>query len=90
MADEYTPTTDEVRSMFTVGISDPTNPKPVPARRALHEFDRWLAAHDREVKAKALRDASEWLDDTQTPDKGYPRDIPLILHGWADQIEQDA
>lgn len=48
MAD-YTPTDDEVRSMFCIGISDPTNPKPVPARSAYDGYDRWLA----KVKADA-------------------------------------
>lgn len=39
------------------------------------------------IAAQALRDAAERLDGLQTPESGYPRDIPLILNGWADQID---
>lgn len=44
----YTPTTTEVRERFWIddgGISDPADAA---------AFDRWLAAHDAEVAAKAL------------------------------------
>lgn len=46
---EYTPTTEEVRARYgadefgySAGLSDPCP-----------EFDRWLAEHDRQVKAEA-------------------------------------
>ena len=45
---DYTPTTDEVRDAATQcpdGIPDA-------------EFDRWFNAHDREVRAQALREAA--------------------------------
>ena len=41
----YVPTTEEVRSMYGGPRYEP-------------EFDRWLAAHDAEVAAQALRDAA--------------------------------
>jgi hypothetical protein len=72
-----TPTTVQVRD-------DWAGKRPGSYVSNLAEFDRWLAS----VKAEALRDAAEWLDDMQSPEGGYPRDIPLILHGWADQIEE--
>lgn len=40
MTDPYTPTTEEVRALY----DERTEPG---------EFDRWLAAHDAEVAAKA-------------------------------------
>lgn len=47
----YTPTTDEVRASYAVdGIG-------APSLANGHRFDRWLAAHDAEVRAQALREA---------------------------------
>lgn len=44
---QYTPTTDNIRTLFSArtGDADP--------------FDRWLAAHDAEVRAEASREPSE-------------------------------
>lgn len=47
----YTPTTDEVRASYAVdGIG-------APSLANGHRFDRWLAAHDAEVRAQARREA---------------------------------
>ena len=46
---DYTPTTEDVEFCF-VGEYDPET-----RSRAFH---RWLAAHDREVRAQALREAA--------------------------------
>lgn len=64
---EYTPTTEEVLSNIQIDFT------PIPdgrtgtygSSRALHrsERERWLAAHDREVAAKALTDAAEHITD---------------------------
>lgn len=54
MSDEYTPTTDEVRSSFG---NDFVLDETTTTADALPMFDRWLAEHDREVAAKALEDA---------------------------------
>ena len=48
---EYTPTTEEVRKRYWLNDGEPSDPD-----EAL-EFDRWLAAHDREVAAKAIAGA---------------------------------
>ena len=60
---EYTPTTEEIREYVEVGDPKPwESPSPEVderERRRGEAFDRWLAAHDREVAAKALRDAAE-------------------------------
>ena len=45
------PTTDEVRAFYVDGIG-------APSLANGHRFDRWLAAHDAEVRAQALRDAA--------------------------------
>ena len=42
----YKPTTEEVRSMYGGPRYEP-------------EFDRWLADHDAEVRAQALREAAD-------------------------------
>ena len=42
----YVPTTEEVRSMYGGPRYEP-------------EFDRWLAAHDAQIAAQALREAAD-------------------------------
>lgn len=47
----YVPTTEEVRASYAVdGIG-------APSLANGHRFDRWLAAHDAEVRAQARREA---------------------------------
>lgn len=50
MTDDYMPTTDEVRFSYAEDVS------PGRTHLATPEFDRWLDAHDREVKAEAWDD----------------------------------
>ena len=45
-----TPTTDEVRAFYADGIG-------APSLATGRRFDRWLAAHDAEVRAQALNEA---------------------------------
>lgn len=59
MSDEYTPTTEVVRDEW-VHLEGFIIPDGVPKREAA--FDRWLAAHDREVAAKALTDVADDLE----------------------------
>ena len=47
MSDEYTPTTGEVQQIFWLGDSEEAT-----FAESCNRFDRWLAAHDAEVKAK--------------------------------------
>ena len=44
------PTTDEVRAFYVDGIG-------APSLANGHRFDRWLAAHDADVRAQALNEA---------------------------------
>ena len=75
--DEYTPTTEEVRNSAAFGAvlaalipdeaMDIDFPEPGFRVAAKSTFDLWIAAHDREVMAKALRDAaksalSDWAE----------------------------
>lgn len=53
----YKPTTEEVRSMYGGPRYEP-------------EFDRWLAAHDAEVRAQALREAADEAE--RHADEGCP------------------
>lgn len=59
-ADDYTPTTEQVRRAYTTGMR-----QAFIASAGAHssEFDRWLAAHDARVKAEALRDAAQNMDE---------------------------
>lgn len=85
--DAYIPTDNEVRSMFCIGISHPTNPEPVPARQAYDGYDRWLAARDRRVAARALWDAAEdWANDPDSVDCETPADTRNWMRDRADQI----
>lgn len=49
---DYTPTTEEVREDYAIGRNEVIGAGWYSLHRA--EFDRWLAAHDAEVTAKAL------------------------------------
>lgn len=54
---EYTPTTEEVRIVH-IGTREEFA-RPWQANRA-GEFDRWLAAHDAEVRAGVMAEEPEW------------------------------
>ena len=56
---DFTPTTEVVRHVYVTKNIPPGD----SIRAWLGEaFDRWLAAHDREVAAKTLRDAAAAAD----------------------------
>lgn len=64
MTEQYTPTTEEVREYVEVGGEPrpweevtPESESKEAARAAA--FDRWLAAHDAQVRADALREAGD-------------------------------
>lgn len=88
---EYTPTTEQMREDWgdlVVPVVAP--PKSARAER-LAEFDRWLAARDREVAAKALRDAADRF--MPHPALGLARLADAaadLLRAEADRIEKGA
>jgi hypothetical protein len=54
---DYTPATDRIRDFYIDGTI-----RDVPQAQAEGEFDRWLAEHDRQVKADAWEDAADKLE----------------------------
>lgn len=57
MSAEFTPTTEQVREVFALALVPSDGDQTVPE----DEFDRWLAAHDREVQAQTLKTAADFL-----------------------------
>lgn len=51
MSDGYTPTTANVRDCYVYAEQQYDGDVANPVHLAVAEFDRWLAAHDREVAA---------------------------------------
>ena len=51
MADQYAPTTDEVRDTWAFGTT-----RGADMREGLAEFDRWLAAYEAEVRERIAQD----------------------------------
>ena len=84
VADEYTPTTEQVRGHFAASPMAPS-----PREFARGAFDRWLAARDREVAAKALRDAAQIVQDTARQGGGL-QTAEGALRAEADRIESQA
>ena len=68
MTDPYTPTTEEVRHRFTVRA-------PYGQRESSgQDFDRWLAAHDAQVRedaAKDMREAAAVAAESSTNPAGF-------------------
>ena len=72
MSDDYTPTTDVVRDAVTF----PRRRLGEPRDMTEAAFDRWLAAHDAEIREQTLAPIRAALDghpvcDTR-PDDDYP------------------
>jgi len=64
VADEYTPTTEEIRDYVEVGGEPqpwmPPDDDKDAARAAA--FDRWLAAHDAEIRRDQAETIIEWIE----------------------------
>lgn len=76
---EYTPSTARIRESATQPWHEPVDYNQHAEELA---FDSWLAAHDREVAAKALREAA-----AETPMNCYdPRHQADWLRARADEI----
>lgn len=70
----YAPTTEHLRSSYAIADPPFTRPANVPERA--HEFDRWLARHNAEVRAQAMEEAAWIAEATQTAELLIsPRDI---------------
>ena len=65
MSEQWTPTTDQVRSFYAHDSEDEyRDPIAYPShvRSAEQAFDRWLAQVQREAAVKALREAADNMD----------------------------
>lgn len=72
----YTPTTEEVRDVYGYA-------------QTYRDFDRWLEAHDREVKAEALEGAvTEW--ESGNVDFQEIKYLSKAPHGWTDKAVGDS
>ncbi|WP_323986220.1 hypothetical protein [Microbacterium plantarum] len=58
MAEQYTPTTEEVREYLEAADRVTAHMFSPDAPDAAEAFDRWLAAHDAQVRAEAIRTAA--------------------------------
>lgn len=78
MTADYTPTTGDVIHAYQLGRTtcgcccDLT-------MEDINAFQRWLAAHDREVAAKALEDAADRFGRNEDDEWGYWMDY----QGWS-------
>ncbi len=94
MSDEYTPTTEVVRDEWG-HLEGFIIPDGVPKREAA--FDRWLAAHDREVAAKALRGWADFQERsleqfayvTDDCDRSETAEWCKAIRHYADRIETE-
>lgn len=76
---DYTPTTAELRRDYSrPGVLGEFAAQDIAEAEA--EFDRWLAAHDREVKARALREAAESPELHNEITAEMNRNLPFSWH----------
>lgn len=83
----HTPTTGYVRKTYSLGYLDGLLYDEQQAQQAenLAEFDQWLAQHDAEVAAKALRDAAS----APIPRAVLSSGLRQWLRERADRIERE-
>lgn len=82
----YTPTTEQLKVCFRFALLDPevkaSDVTEEDADRfASKSFDRWLAQHDAEVKARELREAAQQLMSGTNPDTGDEHALEIALGG---------
>lgn len=89
--DEYTPTTAMVEDAYVQAYG---NRAPGVHEMSIAEFDRWLAAHDREVAAKALREFAKKVYNGAPASRDanfqafYNDGLHPVLMAEADRIEK--
>lgn len=89
MPSEYTPMTENVRLGYAYRERRSDGNKHHPG--LLAEFDRWLAAHDEQVRADAAREAHNAAADVMTRRKIKPFDglaVLAAIDGLATPAEQ--
>ena len=78
MSDDYTPTTEQVREAFRTAVLHPDDIDLDDAPG--QEFDRYLAAHDAEIREQALAPIRAALGGHPVCDV-HPDDDP-VSYGW--------
>lgn len=78
-ADVPAVSTERIRGAATGEQNVPVTPK---------QFDRWLAEHDAQVAAQALRDAAQDMRGVRVSDG--PSWVENVLNNWADRIAAGA
>ena len=88
---EYTPDAEDAEVFFVLGATEFRVGYPEMTSSALHHgWRRWLAEHDREVAAKALRDAAKDSQMGPVPYGWSASGIASWLKARAKQIEKGA
>lgn len=83
---DYTPTTDQVRDVYHLGLIDIDGDGfEVDFEAALAQFDRWLAGVKSEARKEALREAVEVLRGEGEP--GHAGEFVSVNH--AQELIQD-
>lgn len=84
----YTPTTDQVASAYAQWTSGWSTSGYTTEKEAAEEFKRWLEAHDREIKAEALREAADdcWEGYETTDNRG----VAIWLRRRAQQLTEQS
>lgn len=78
---DQTPSTEDVRYGYRTGVTAPI--LPIEAGDA---FDAWLAAHDRETAAKALREAAAAVGGAHGPRGGVRMDDEVEWTQWLNAL----
>ena len=78
MSEQWTPTTDQVRSFYAHDSEDEYHDPiayPSHVRSAEQAFDRWLEQVKREAKVQALREAAECCGENQMIREGDVKEL---------------
>ena len=90
MIGDYTPTTEAVRAQFgeraRLGWLPNVDPDHYDREAQLAMFDRWLAAHDAEVRAKALKPIRDIVDSELLSCFLHDNADDIVTCGWKSDI----
>jgi len=81
MDNDYTPTTEVVRDFYQFGRHENGDRQGQGSREA--EFDRWLAAHDKQL----LAPIRQWAEEHYDPEAHEGADTSQLIE-LLDEIEQ--
>lgn len=73
---EYTPTTEQVRDHFAWGLMD--DPFLTRHHKAAEAFDRWLAAHEAQVRAEERERIAQAIEADYATWRGADKADPIL------------